>query len=93
VPVACGNVAIVPPVTTFIFPPEEEIETLDVPLVIDVDETLLVPPIIVGLVNVKLPILVIVFPRATEALPIVIGVTKLESKLDNGIEVVAVPKV
>jgi hypothetical protein len=47
----------------------------------------------VTLFNVKLPIAEMVFPRATDALPIVTGVTKLESKLDNGIEVVAVPKV
>jgi hypothetical protein len=86
-------IAVVPLVAILTAPPEESIVTLDVPLDIDVDVTLLVPPIMVGLVNVKLPILVIVFPRATEALPIVTGVTKLESKLDNGIDVVAVPKV
>ena len=74
-PVDCGNVAIVPLVTTFIFPPEEEIETLDVPLAIEVGAGT-VPLTILTLVNVKLPIVEIVFPRATEALPMVTGVVQ-----------------
>jgi hypothetical protein len=55
--------------------------------------TLAVPLLIVTLVSVRLPTLVVVFPKYIAVLPSVIAVAKLLSSWDRGMAAVAVPNV